>query len=104
VQKTVPVTIESVAPPVQTIVYGQGEGRQPAPDYPQRAIREGQEGTAVVRFTVEENGRVSAAELISPSPWALLNGAALRVVRERWRFRPGVLRLYQVSIRFELTK
>jgi hypothetical protein len=34
----------------------------------------------------------------------LLNRAALRVVRERWRFSPGAIRVYEVSIRFELKK
>lgn len=91
-------------PPVQTITYGQGEGRQPAPEYPSRARREGQEGTVGVRFTVAEDGRVLAAEPFAPSAWKLLNDAAVRVVRERWRFPSGKLRLYKVSIRFQLTK
>ncbi|MCI0534350.1 MAG: TonB family protein [Verrucomicrobiales bacterium] len=92
------------APPVQAITYGQGEGRQPAPEYPRQAIREGQEGNVTVRMSVGENGRVLAAEAVSPSPWPLLNESALRAVRQRWRFRPGPLRLYEVSIRFELKK
>jgi protein TonB len=92
------------APAMQTITYGQGEGKQPAPEYPRRAMREGQEGTVVVRFSVGENGRVLAAEASAPSPWPLLNDAAIRGVRERWRFRPGAVRLYEVAIRFELTQ
>jgi TonB family protein len=94
----------SSAPPAQPLTYGQGEGKQPAPDYPPQARREGQEGTVVVRLSVGENGRVVAAEAISPSPWPLLNEAALRAVRERWRFRSGPTRLYDVAIRFELSK
>jgi periplasmic protein TonB len=104
-QATSPVApVPSLTPPVQAIKFGEGEGKQPAPDYPRRAVREGQEGSVEVRFSVGENGRVLAAEASSRSPWPLLNDAALRVVRERWRFRPGAIRLYQVSIRFELTK
>lgn len=91
-------------PPVQAITYGQGEGRQPAPEYPRRAVREGQEGVVRIRFSVGEDGRVLSAIVGSPSPWPLLNNAALRVVRERWRFREGQPRLYEVAIRFELTK
>jgi periplasmic protein TonB len=91
-------------PAVQPITYGQGEGKQPAPEYPRQAVREGQEGTVTVRFSVGEDGRVIAAEALSPSPWPLLNEAALRAVRGRWRFRPGPVRLYEVSIRFELKK
>jgi protein TonB len=99
-----PAAPPAVSPPVQAITYGQGEGRQPAPDYPRRAIREGQEGLVRIRFSVGEDGRVLGAEVASPSPWPLLNDAALRVVRNRWRFREGPPRLYEVAIRFELTK
>ena len=92
------------APPVEVLTYGQGEGRQPAPEYPLRARREGQEGVVAIRFSVGEDGRVLSAVAVSPSPWKLLNDSALRVVRERWRFSSGSLRLYEVSIRFQLTK
>ena len=92
------------APPVQVLTYGQGEGRQPAPEYPLRARREGQEGLVGIRFSVGEDGRVLSAEAVSASPWKLLNDSALRAVRERWRFSSGSLRLYEVSIRFQLTK
>lgn len=92
------------APAPKQFVYGQGEGHQPAPEYPLRARREGQEGSVGIRFTVGEHGRVLAAETSVPSPWTLLNDAALRVVRERWRFSPGTLRFYEVTIRFQLTQ
>jgi periplasmic protein TonB len=88
----------------QQLVYGEGEGKQPAPEYPYRARQEGQEGVVKVRFTVGENGRVLSAEAASPSPWSMLNQSAVRVVRERWRFRPGMMRVYEVSIKFQLTR
>ncbi len=91
-------------PPVQQLVHGHGEGRQPAPDYPPQALRAGQEGTVRVRFSVGENGRVLAAEAAEPCAWGLLNASAIRVVRERWRFPAGAIRLYEVSIRFEIRK
>jgi protein TonB len=97
-----PAAMPSPGPLILT--YGQGEGKQPAPEYPRRAMAGGQEGTTVVRFSVGENGRVLAAEAVSRSPWPLLNEAAVRVIRERWRFRPGALRLYEVAIRFQLQK
>lgn len=98
-----PVAPTAPAPPSpQPITYGHGEGKQPAPDYPTQARRQGQEGTVRVRFSVGENGRVLAAEAIAPSPWPLLNEAALRAVRQRWRFRSGSLRVFEVAIRFEL--
>jgi periplasmic protein TonB len=86
------------------LTFGQGEGKQPAPEYPRQALREGQEGTVLVRFTVSENGRVLAAEAPSPSAWPLLNDAALRVVRQRWRFPAGALRAYEVAIHFQINR
>ena len=90
--------------PAESLTFGQGEGRQPAPDYPRSAVREGQEGTVRVGLTVGEDGRVLAAEVVTASPWPLLNEAALRTVRQRWRFAPGTLRRYEVPIRFQLQK
>lgn len=92
------------APTVQLLTFGQGEGRQPAPKYPEAARRAGQEGTVAIHFTVDETGRVIAAEPTSASPWSALNREALRVVREQWQFQPGPLRRYEVAIRFELKK
>jgi protein TonB len=100
--ETTPGANPAPGPPVQTLAYGHGEGRQPAPEYPRQAMREGQEGVVTLRFSVGESGRVLAAETVSATPWPLLNNAALRAVRERWRFRPGPPRLYEVAIRFEL--
>lgn len=86
----------------ERFAWGRGEGKQPAPDYPRRAVIEGQEGEVLVRFSVDEDGRVLAAEAVKPSPWPLLNEAAVRAIRERWRFPPGVGHLYDVMVRFEL--
>ena len=98
------VVPQPAAPVARPLTFGQGEGKQPAPDYPRMALRDGQEGTVLVRFTVGENGRVLAAESPSPSAWPLLNEAALRVVRQRWRFSTGSLRAYEVAIHFQLKR
>ncbi len=95
-------TTAAPATPVQTLTFGRGEGKQPAPEYPARAKREGQEGMVLVRFTVGEDGRVLSAEVATPSPWPLLNESAVRAVRERWRFAPGGLHLYEVPIHFRM--
>ena len=97
-----PVT--SAAPAVQSLVFGQGAGKQPAPEYPLAAEQAGQEGAVSVRFVVAENGRVAAAEAVAPSPWPMLNDSALRTIRNRWRFPAGNLRAYEVAIRFVLPK
>lgn len=89
-------------PVVQTLVFGKGAGRQPPPDYPKPALRLRQQGSVTVRFSVDEEGRVTQALVSKASSWPLLNEAALRCVRERWHFEAGSLRDYEVSIRFEL--
>lgn len=99
-----PAAVAPTPSPVRTLTFGQGEGRQPAPEYPLRARREGQEGVVTIRFSVAEDGRVLTAEASSPSPWQSLNEAAVGVVRERWRFSSGPVRLFEVAIRFQLSK
>jgi periplasmic protein TonB len=91
-------------PPVTQLTLGSGEGKQPQPTYPARALSEGQEGTVRVEFTVGADGRTLAAEIVSQSPWPLLNEAAVKVIRERWRFSPGPVRRYQVPIHFRIRK
>ena len=99
-----PSASPAALPPAQKLTFGEGDGRQPAPEYPRESVRQGQEGVVVVRLAVDASGRVQLAEAASPSPWPLLDAAALRTVRERWRFPRGPLRRYEVPIRFELTQ
>ena len=89
-------------PPVQHLVFGQGEGQQPAPEYPREAIIARQQGTVVVEFILDTDGHVQSAEATSPSPWPLLNQSALRTIQEQWSFPPGRVRRCDVSIVFQL--
>jgi len=91
-------------PTARRITFGQGEGRQPAPEYPREAALSHQQGTLIVRFTVGEDGQVQTAQAISPCPFPLLNQAAVRAVRETWRFPAGPVRAYEVSIQFQLAQ
>ena len=102
-----PATIaptDASQPPAARLIYGRGEGAQPAPKYPPRAQAEGQEGTVRVEFTVGPDGRVLAADLNPPSPWPLLNAAALQVIREKWRFSAGPVRRWIVELEFSMRK
>jgi TonB family protein len=94
----------AAVPEPQALTFGQGEGRQPKPEYPDRARREGQTGPVTVRFTVAEDGHVVSVEPIVPSRWPLLNQSVLRAVKQQWHFAPGKLRVYDVMIRFEFLK
>jgi protein TonB len=98
------VATNSNLPAAQTLVFGQGEGRQPAPEYPARCMKLGQEGVVGVRLTVNPDGRVASASVAQASPYPLLDDSAERTVRHRWRFAPGPVRVYEVSIRFALAK
>lgn len=91
-----------VATGVEHLVFGQGAGDQPPPEYPREAALARQEGTVVVRFVVDRNGNVESAEAIRPCPWPLLNQAAVRAIRENWRFAAGPVRSYEISIQFQL--
>ena len=97
-------SMPSALPAPTRLTFGEGEGRQPAPEYPLRAQREGQEGTVVVRFFVNETGNVMAADITQSCPWPLLNASAADAIRERWHFSPGAMRTYEVAIHFKLTK
>ena len=98
-----PVRKASAGPPVQHLTFGTGEGDKPAPEYPREAKIARQQGSVVVRFTVNDNGHVTDAEAVSPSPYPLLNQAAVRAVRETWdNFPKGKVRVYDVRFQFEL--
>ncbi len=88
----------------QRLTYGQGEGAQPAPDYPREAIAAGEQGVVGIQFTVGEDGRVRGAQVVAPCRFSRLNQSALLAVRDRWRFHPGMPRTYEVSIRFQFNR
>jgi TonB family protein len=98
----VPAIQNITAPTTQQLTFGQGEGSQPAPEYPIEAQLAGQHGVVVVRFAVDRDGNVTSAVPISPCPWPLLNQSAVRAIRETWHFQPGPVRSYEVSIQFVL--
>lgn len=101
---TMPADNSTAQPSATPLTFGLGDGKQPAPVYPARAASEGQEGTVRVEFTIGTDGRVVTAEIISASPWPLLNQAALKVIREKWRFKPGPVRRHTIPLEFSLRK
>jgi protein TonB len=75
--------------------------RKSKPNYPSSARRQGQEGTVIVQFTVDERGYVVDAKIIRGSPHSVLNDEALRTVR-RFRAKPGVRATTSQPIIFQL--
>lgn len=60
-----------------------------ANDYPVRALREGREGTAAFRVTVNEAGRVEACQITASSGSADLDAATCEIITRRGRFKPA---------------
>lgn len=64
------------------------QGSSPAPDYPARALRSGQEGLVKLLVSVSAAGAPEEIEIEVSSGHAVLDQAALEAVR-RWRFEPA---------------
>jgi TonB family protein len=58
------------------------------PVYPPEARAERVEGFAVVRYDVDEQGRVANAQVVDSSPAGVFDQAALQAVTS-WKFRPA---------------
>jgi len=90
-------------PQVTQLVYGQGEGAQPTPDYPREAALAGEEGVVGVRFTVDGDGNVQSADAVRPCKWPILNQAAVRSILDTWKFEAGAPRTFEINIIYQLT-
>ena len=64
-------------------------GENPAPTYPERARRDNQQGTVLLRVLVEADGSVARVEVAQSSGFDALDRAAAETVRTRWRFVPA---------------
>jgi len=71
-------------------------------NYPSAARQRGEEGEVMVRFTVEDNGRVSAVSIDKSSGHADLDAAALRMLQGANLPAPGAIATRTVRIRFRL--
>lgn len=75
-------------PPAEIVFARAGYAYTPKPDYPDRARREGWEGTVLLAVLVDRQGRCKAVEVSRSSGFALLDRAAAEAVR-LWRFHPA---------------
>lgn len=74
--------------PVSEPIGGAGYLNNPAPEYPALAVRQGWQGTVLLRVRVLANGSVESAEVKQTSGKKLLDEEALRTVK-RWAFTPA---------------
>ena len=82
----------------------------PPPTYPPQALRLRQSGEVVLRVLVDEAGRPAEVAIESSSGYRLLDEAALKAVKKRWRFVPArqdgaaIQAWALVPVRFELER
>jgi periplasmic protein TonB len=74
--------------PVKAAFGGIGYRNNPAPDYPPMAVRQGWQGTVLLRVRVLSSGSVEGIEVVRSSGKKLLDDAAIHTV-ERWVFAPS---------------
>ncbi len=74
--------------PVKPAFGGIGYKNNPPPDYPAQAVRQGWQGTVLLRVRVLQNGAVDGIEVVKSSGKKVLDDAAIHTV-ERWVFAPS---------------
>lgn len=62
----------------------------PAPEYPQRALARGVEGSVLVSFTIAETGAVVDATVVDADPPGVFDAAALGAIVRYW-YRPQLV-------------
>lgn len=85
---TVPRPVRAPAPTAGRADPEPIPGQSPAPRYPVRALRRGEEGVVNVRAQIGPDGVPTSVSIVSGSGSRDLDRAALDAVR-RWRFRPA---------------
>ena len=80
------------------------------PDYPIEALRQGIEGTVLLRVLVDENGKPLQVIVVHGSGSHLLDQAAREHVLAAWRFHPAqrdghaIQAWAQVPVKFDLAR
>lgn len=62
----------------------------PSPNYPLAAKQAGQQGVVIVKFLVNQQGKVERPDIVSSSGFAVLDQQARQAVR-KWRFTPTTI-------------
>lgn len=74
--------------PVKPAFGGIGYKDNPEPDYPAQAVRQGLQGTVILRVRVLANGAADSVEVLKTSGKKILDDAAIATV-QRWQFAPS---------------
>jgi len=91
-------TVAAVAPaepapppspaPVKPAFGGIGYKNNPEPEYPAQAVRQGLQGTVILRVRVLADGSADSVEVLKTSGKRILDDAAIATV-QRWQFAPS---------------
>lgn len=95
-------TIQNNSPGPVILDSAELAGRQPWPEYPYECLRRRESGVVRVEFEVSEKGTVRRARAVSSSGCARLDEAATETILRRWEFPAGNVRLFEISIHFQL--
>ena len=93
------------APPAQPVRFNPsaaGAGTYPPPEYPPQALRNHYQGTVTIEIMVDASGGITSLKVQKSSGYAVLDEAALEVVKRRWRFPPGGTRYYYWPCIFQM--
>ncbi len=85
-----PPTLQQAPPSPITFNPGVRDGgTYPPPSYPNSALRNHEQGTAIIEIMVDASGAITSAKVFKSSGYGTLDDAALDVVKKRWRFPSG---------------
>jgi TonB family protein len=92
--------VRSLPKVIQTTGNG---GERPEPPYPKIALDQGQQGTVMLRMTVDDAGLIQTIEVAQSSGFPVLDHSALEFVKRHWTIPPGQgTRIYEATITYKL--
>ncbi len=101
-----PAPLKTVAPVrnLPTVLNNTGSGgERPEPPYPKIALEQGQQGSVMLRMTVDDEGLVQTVEVAQSSGFPVLDHSALEFVKRHWTVPPGKgTRIYEATINYKL--
>jgi len=78
-------------------------GERPQPPYPKIALDQGEQGSVMLRMTVDDAGLIQTIEVAQSSGFAVLDHSALEFVKRHWTVPPGKgARTYEATIHYKL--
>jgi TonB family protein len=78
-------------------------GARPQPPYPKIALEQAQQGSVMLRMTVDDAGLIKTIEVAQSSGFPVLDHSALEFVKRHWSVPPDKgARIYEATIHYKL--